>query len=174
MYTDVEHSLVDSEYNTRRKECERSAEMINLHFKPIDHISQIEPNDLDGIELPDPLNRRTKFVVEENQRVREVVEILNNGNIEAIGPILNASHKGLSSEYEVSTPQVDWLVEKLQIVENVAGARMIGGGFGGSILVLMKGENDAPLQDVVRNYNTKYDKKAFAFNAHSGYPLREV
>jgi galactokinase len=174
VYVDVEHSLVDSEYNTRRKECEKSVELISQQYQHIDHLSQLNPEDLDSFNLDHPLNLRTKFVVEENHRVREVVALLKQKKISPIGPLLNASHKGLSTEYEVSTPQVDWLAGQLQMVENIAGARMIGGGFGGSILVLMEGGNDAPLQDVVRKYNTKYDKKAFAFNAHSGYALQPV
>lgn len=174
VYTDVEHSLVDSEYNTRRKECEKSAEMISQHYRAIDHLSQLSLNDLDAIKLTNPLNRRTKFVVEENQRVREVVALLNKGNVEAIGPLLNASHNGLSTEYEVSTPEVDWLVARIQQSERVAGARMIGGGFGGSILVLLEEDNEDEIHEVIHAYNKKYRKKAFAFNAHSGGALRKV
>jgi galactokinase len=174
VYTDVEHSLVDSEYNTRRKECETSVALISEQYKAIEHLSQLIPSDLSKIKLDEPLYRRAKFVVEENQRVREVVELLSNGNIEAIGTILNASHLGLSTEYEVSTPEVDWLVSRLQQSEKVAGSRMIGGGFGGSILVLLKSTIDDPIQRIVDEYNAEYEKKAFAFNAHSGYALRKV
>ncbi len=62
----------------------------------------------------------------------------------------------------------------LQQANNVAGARMIGGGFGGSILILLEGENDDPIQKAVEDYNNKFGKKAFAFHAHSGNSLRVV
>ncbi|NNF35352.1 MAG: galactokinase [Saprospiraceae bacterium] len=174
VYTDVEHSLVDSEYNTRRKECETSVSLISEQFKEIEHLSQLIPSDLATIRLDDPLDRRTKFVVEENQRVRAVVDMLKHKEISSIGPLLNASHLGLSKEYEVSTNEVDWLIEQLQKCVAVCGARMIGGGFGGSILVLIEKDKEDEIHQVVDSYNRIYGKEAFAFNAHSGNALIEV
>ena len=174
VYVDVEHTLVDSEYNTRRQECEKAVQIINETYQPILHLSQLSTEDLSKIDLPSPLDLRVKHVVEENQRVRDIVHLLQSGDVPTIGPILNASHHGLSEEYQVSTAEVDWLASALQVEEGIEGARMIGGGFGGSILVLVDNNYSHSIQKVVDSYNSKYDKNAFAFNAHSGYNLRGV
>ena len=174
VYSDISHSLVDSEYNIRRKECDKATDIISNNYKKIDHISQLNIVDIDQLDLPQPLFKRVSFVIEENQRVRDVAFKLKEGKIAEIGSLINDSHQGLTDKYEVSTEQVDWLVERLQNQTHIEGARMIGGGFGGSILVLLKDEYKGEIETVVSEYNRKFDKKGYWFNAHSGEPLRRI
>jgi galactokinase len=173
IYSDVEHSLVDSEYNTRRRECEESTHLISKSYRPINHLSELNIADLKHIHLPDKLMRRTQFVVKENQRVRDAVKSLLQKDFDHLGELINSSHDGLSGEYEVSTSEIDWLVDRLRDQDKIIGARMIGGGFGGSILVLSEKGEDNGLEHVVKEYNDKHLKEAFFFNAHSGPAIKK-
>jgi galactokinase len=84
------------------------------------------------------LYQRCKFVVEEMQRVQLAVQDLTKGNMQAFGKKMFETHKGLSNLYEVSCPELDFLVEAVAHNENVLGARMMGGGFGGCTINIIK------------------------------------
>ena len=122
------HSLVRSGYNVRRSECERARELLGL--------ASLRDADLDSAAgLPEPLDRRVRHVLEENGRVEATVAALERGDLEEVGPLLDASHRSLRDQYEASTPAVERAVARLTEA-GAAGARMMGGGFGGSVLAL--------------------------------------
>jgi galactokinase len=93
--------------------------------------------------LPEPLNLRAEHVLGENERVRATVAALRAGELAAVGPLLDASHESLRDRYQVSTPSVEAAVERLRRA-GAAGARMVGGGFGGSILGLFAADVPTP------------------------------
>ncbi|HET9948496.1 MAG TPA: hypothetical protein VFQ22_06220, partial [Longimicrobiales bacterium] len=98
---------------------------------------ELGPADLDRIAgLPEPLAARARHVVTENQRVLEAVAALESGDLAALGSLISASHRSLRDDYEVSTPEVDALVEALCEQPGVLGARITGGGFGGAVLAV--------------------------------------
>lgn len=167
VYSDVQHSLVDSEYNIRRKECEEAVNHISQYYKKIDNLSQLSVADFPNIQLPEKLWERASFIIEENQRVRDVIQCLRDKSFVKLGLILYESHRGLSEKYEVSTIEVDWLINELIQNDDILGARMIGGGFGGSILVLLHPDDINFLNVAVKKYNNKFSKKAFHFPADS-------
>jgi galactokinase len=119
-------SLADSGYNERRDECRRAAELLGVD-------SLRDATDASG--LPDPLDRRVRHVITENERVDAAVEALQANDAEALGDLLTASHKSLRDDYEVSTPEVERTVEACADA-GALGARIMGGGFGGSVLAL--------------------------------------
>ncbi len=86
-------------------------------------------------ELPSPLDRRVRHVIEENERVYEAVAALEAGDIDALGPLLDRSHASLRDNYDASTDAVEQAVEGLRAA-GATGARMVGGGFGGHVLAL--------------------------------------
>jgi galactokinase len=90
----------------------------------------------DVAALPAPLGRRARHVLEENERVDAAVGALRSGDLPALGRLFDASHASLRDLYEVSVPEVDALVERLRAA-GAAGARMVGGGFGGAVLALL-------------------------------------
>jgi galactokinase len=122
------HAHSGSGYNTRRGECARACRLLGV----------TSLRDL-GAEapagLPDPLDRRVRHVVGENGRVLAAVDALRAGDLPALGALLNASHASLRDCYEVSTPAVEKAVQAMQHA-GAAGARLIGGGFGGGVLGL--------------------------------------
>jgi len=122
------HELASSGYNTRRAECARARELLG-----VENLSEADEDALPG--LPLPLRRRAAHVLGEDARVRAAVASLERGELQPLGELLNASHESLRDLYEVSTPNVDAAVALLR-EQGASGARMIGGGFGGSVLGL--------------------------------------
>jgi galactokinase len=122
------HQLASSGYNQRRAECAQACQLLG--------IESLRDADLgDAERLPEPLNRRALHVIEENQRVRQSVIALGEDDLPALGLLLNASHRSLRENFEVSTPAVEATVQRMGDA-GASGARLIGGGFGGSVLGL--------------------------------------
>jgi galactokinase len=117
-----------SGYNRRREECRTAREELGLSS-----LRDARPED--AARLPDPLDRRLRHVASENERVEEAVGALRDGDLERLGRLLNASHASLRDDYEVSTPGLERAVEACRAA-GAAGARVVGGGFGGSVLAL--------------------------------------
>ena len=124
----VEHSHAGSGYNDRRRECRDACAALGI-------ASLRDARAEDATDLPEPLDRRVRHVVEENARVDAAVEALRAGDLEALGRLLDASHASLRDNYEVSVPEVEATVERLAAA-GAAGARIMGGGFGGAVLAL--------------------------------------
>jgi galactokinase len=123
------HSHAGSGYNERRAECEAAARELG-----VEHLSAADP---DAVErLPDPGRRRARHVLTENRRVDETIAALRAGDLEQVGRLLDASHASLRDDYEASVPEVEATVERLKRA-GAAGARMLGGGFGGAVLALL-------------------------------------
>ena len=119
-------SLAASGYNERREECRRALELLGLE-------SLRDADDASG--LPAPLDRRLRHVISENARVDAAVAALESGDLAELGALLNASHASLRDDYEVSVPEVESAVARC-IDAGALGARIMGGGFGGSVLAL--------------------------------------
>jgi galactokinase len=131
-----QHSLAESGYNERRQECERARERLGL-----DSLRDAQLDELD--QLPDPLDRRVRHVIEENARVEDTIRALHRRDLEAVGRLLDASHASLRDLYESSTTAVEETVARLKQA-GAAGARMMGGGFGGHVLALLEPGVPAP------------------------------
>jgi galactokinase len=133
------HTHAGSGYNERRRECVRACELLGVAS-----LREAEA-DADAIaRLPEPLRARAAHVVGENQRVREAVAALSAGDLTALGALLNASHASLRDLYAVSTPAVETARKRL-LAAGAAGARLIGGGFGGSVLGLFAPDAPPPV-----------------------------
>jgi galactokinase len=128
----VRHQLAGGDYNTRRAECESAAAHLGVRS-----LRDLAPADaVRASKLPDPLQRRVRHVMTENQRVLDVIAALERGDMVAVGEAFNQSHASQRDDYEVSVLAVDKLVEIAQTQPEVYGARLTGGGFGGSIVAL--------------------------------------
>nr|HMU04830.1 hypothetical protein [Saprospiraceae bacterium] len=139
--TNVKHNLLHTDYNNRRAECETAVEIIAKSYRPISSLRDLYISDIDQIKdiLNDRLFRRVSFVIKENQRVIDAKQALLDNDLVQIGKLLSASHEGLSQDYEVSCHELDLLVTMASENENILGARMMGGGFGGCTINLVKG-----------------------------------
>jgi galactokinase len=155
--TNVKHSLGSSEYNTRRQQCESGVALVKAHHPEVNSLRDVSLAQLDRYVAPvDPLvYRRCKYVVEENERLLSGCEDLKAGNVEALGKKMFMSHEGLSREYEVSCAELDLLVDAVRNHPGVLGARMMGGGFGGCTINLVK--EDA-IEELIREVAASYSK----------------
>ena len=128
----VAHSHAAGEYRTRRAECGRAASLLG-----VPELRDVTTSDLARVAaLPEPLNRRARHVVTENQRVLEAVAAFRVADLAAAGALLSASHASMRDDFEVSIPDIDLLVSIAAARHDVYGARLTGGGFGGSIVAL--------------------------------------
>ena len=138
--TKVKHSLVDSEYNTRREECEAGVRILKKHYKHIKSLRDVSSEMLqqNKKELPGKIFNRCIYVVDEIQRVQEASRDLESGDLRAFGKKMYETHNGLSKLYEVSCEELDFLVDESKKFDTVLGSRMMGGGFGGCTINIVK------------------------------------
>lgn len=135
--TKVKHSLASSEYNLRRQECERAVEYYQQIHPEVKSLRDLK---LENLELnkPDGTSyKRAKYIIGEFQRVIQATEALEKDDLKTLGKLLYQTHDGLQHLYEVSCPELDFLVDQTIEMDQVLGARMMGGGFGGCTLNLV-------------------------------------
>ena len=138
--TKVKHALVDSEYNTRRKECEAGVSLHRKHYPTVSSLRDVTSDMLEKHrrDLPEIVYQRCSYVVAEIARVQEAYIDLERGDVRAFGERMFETHEGLSKCYGVSCRELDFLVEEARKFDGVIGARMMGGGFGGCTINLVK------------------------------------
>lgn len=136
----VKHSLADSAYNKRREACEESVKILQSEFPEIHTLRDLKNSDLEKVKqlLPSELFPKAKHVITECARVHEAAAALQSRDLVSFGKLLNASHQSLSQDFEVSCPELDFLADKAQALDFVLGTRMMGGGFGGCTINLVK------------------------------------
>ncbi|MBE0651655.1 MAG: galactokinase [Bacteroidales bacterium] len=155
--TGVKHSLAASEYNKRRQECEAGVSLLQKFDREINSLRDVSSDLIRAHkdEFEPVIYRRCAYVVEENLRVERSCKALEQGNFEEFGRFMYASHDGLKNDYEVSCPELDQLVDLAKRVDGVLGARMMGGGFGGCTINLVKKSAVAQFEKTIReNYKT--------------------
>jgi len=153
--SNVKHSLFTSEYNTRRIECEEGLSIIKNHFPEVKTFRNATEEQV--LSLKDKMTEkvfdRVHFVVKEINRVIKACEALDQGNIELLGELLFETHYGLSKEYEVSCEELDMLVDTAKEDDSIIGSRLMGGGFGGCTINLVKKGNE---NEVKRKFSKLY------------------
>jgi galactokinase len=139
----VKHSLVDSEYNTRRSECEQGVAILKKYYPAINSLRDVSEEMVrkHKDELNGKVFDRCLYVVQEIARVQEASHDLERHDLKAFGKKMFETHEGLSKLYEVSCPELDFLVDQAKTFSGVWGARVMGGGFGGCTINLVKKED---------------------------------
>jgi galactokinase len=156
----VKHTHLTSGYNDRRNEVEEGLAIIKATYPEVTSFRNCTEKMV--ISLKDTFGEiifnRCLFVVQEIERVELAVRALTNGNIEQLGDLMTKTHFGLSELYEVSCPEMDFLVKEALTIPEIIGARMMGGGFGGCTINLVKKENvNAVIEKMRRAYATQYN-----------------
>ncbi len=149
----VKHELVDSPYNKRRQSCERVAKRLG-----IDTLRDAEMADLEAVkgDISAEDYMRAKFVIEEKERVLDVCDALNRGDIDTVGRLMYETHRGLSKDYEVSCEELDFLNDIAREC-GVVGSRIMGGGFGGCTINLVADDKyDHFIATAKEKFNAKY------------------
>ncbi|HEY5008840.1 MAG TPA: galactokinase [Caulobacteraceae bacterium] len=144
----VRHNHVEGEYRARREDCETAAQLLGVAM-----LSQVAEADLAAAlaRLPEGPAKRCRHVVSENGRVRRAAEALGDGDLAALGQLMNQSHASLRDDMQVSTPEVDQLAAIAQQAPGVFGARMMGGGFGGCVIALVDAGAAGAASEAIRN-----------------------
>mgnify|MGYP006138706539 FL=1 len=156
----VKHSLAESAYNARRASCEEGV----TYFQSIDaSVQSLRDVSLaffyaHASSLPEEIQKRCLYVIEEQARVVQVVEALKNNDWQKVGSLMYATHRGLSELYEVSCVEIDFLVNLTKKQNGVLGARVMGGGFGGCTIQLVEKEQKELFKAVLqKEYKKTFD-----------------
>ena len=168
--SNVPHSLVGSEYNLRRQQCEAALADIQ-RVKDIKCLCDLSEHELDEYAycVKDPVNlRRARHAVSENARAQRAAEALKAGDLAKFGRLMNASHVSLRDNYAVTIPELDVLASLAWEQPGVVGSRMTGGGFGGCTVSIVESASvDAFVETVGREYEAKTGRKASFYTTGS-------
>ncbi len=170
--TMVKHSLASSEYNIRRSQCEEGVMLIGQNYPSVHSLRDATVEMVNEcIGEFETAHRRCKYVVEEIDRLQKGCKDLEKGDLKAFGQKMYATHEGLSKDYEVSCKELDYLVEYVKQYDMVIGARMMGGGFGGcSINIIKKDFVEGLVNDLTVAYlkNMGKELKHYMVNIEDG------
>jgi galactokinase len=138
--TRVEHSLASSEYNIRRSECDKGVKTIQSVFPDVKSLRDADPAMLDKVKtrMKTTIYDRCHYIIHENIRVEKACKALLKNDFSTFGKLMYETHAGLSKEYMVSCIELDTLVDIAKKSPDISGARMMGGGFGGCTINLVK------------------------------------
>lgn len=151
----VKHALAGSAYNTRRQECEMGVNILQQFDSQVESLRDVSMTLLQKhqMALPPVVYQRCQYVVSEIERVRQASDILEAGNWAAFGQLMYQTHDGLQHQYQVSCPELDFLVAYTHPLDSVLGARLMGGGFGGCTLNLVEKNNvSAFIKNITQAY----------------------
>ncbi len=164
--TNVKHELASSEYNTRREQCENGGSIIRKKFHYVKNLRDVTPEMLESLknEFEQVIYDRCLFVVEENLRVEKACHALLREDFVTFGILMYQSHDGLKDMYEVSCRELDFLVDCTRNNHDVLGARMMGGGFGGCTINLVKKDaTEKFIKDIAPLYQKECGKEMKAY-----------
>ena len=147
--SNVKHSLFTSEYNNRRIECTEGLSIVNENYPEIESFRDCDVDHLMSLKskMSDNVFKRSLYAVKEIKRVIQACEALDKGDIKKLGKIMFETHEGLSKDYEVSCAELDYLVDLALAEEDVIGSRLMGGGFGGCTITLVKKGSEAVIKE---------------------------
>jgi len=167
--TQVKHSLASSAYNERREQCEYGVSLIQQHHSEVKSLRDATMEQLDRYVRPvdEVVYNRCSYVVSEIKRLQDGCDDLKRDDFESFGKRMFETHHGLQHLYEVSCHELDILVDLVRDNDAVLGARMMGGGFGGCTINLVKAsEVDRVVKEVSEAYTQKTHKKTQAYIAN--------
>lgn len=154
--TNVKHDLSESAYNDRREACERVSKLLKIKA-----LRDACKQDLETIkeQISKEDYSKATYVIEENKRVEEFTKAINIDSLKTLGALLYQSHDGLSNKFKVSCKELDFLVEQTKSNKNILGARMMGGGFGGCTINLIKKTEVANFKkEIGTNFKNEFNR----------------
>lgn len=175
----VSHSLASSEYNQRRKECAEGVAVISEKYSHVSSLRDVSIEMLNEFKskLDPVIFKRCKYAVEENVRLLNACNALNENDLKKFGTLMYETHDGLSKDYEVSCKELDYLVELTKDNPKVYGSRMMGGGFGGCTINLIENDSIDEIKSLVsKKYKEKFniDTKIYITKISSGTGIISV
>lgn len=164
--SNVKHSLVGGEYNERREQCEKAAQIMGVKAL---RDATMEMLDAHKNEMDDVCYRRARHVITEDERVLKAISAFKDGNLKELAVLMYASHCSMRDDFEITIPEIDGLVEIVRDVLGDEGAvRMTGGGFGGSIVAVVRPEMVETIKKAIDDkYEAIAHKKATIIETHA-------
>jgi galactokinase len=174
--SNVKHSLFTSEYNNRRLECNEGLDILKKNFPEINSFRDCSEENVVSLKskMTDKVYRRSLYAVKEIKRVILACAALDCGDIETLGALMFETHDGLSKDYEVSCEELDYIVDLAKSEETVIGSRLMGGGFGGCAITLVKkGSEELIKEKFTKLYLDKFniDLKIYDVKVSNGTSL---
>ncbi len=176
--TNVKHSLGSSKYNERREECEAGLIALKTVLPDIECLADVTEEQFEKhsnvIENP-TTKKRIRHVVGECARVKKSADALKSGNLSEFGKLMNMSHDSLQHDYEVTCPELDFVVAMGRKIDGVVGIRMTGGGFGGcTVAIIADNAIDTYIETVGNAYTEKFGHDASFYVTEIGNGGHEV
>ena len=159
--TNVKHSLSVSAYNKRRAVCEKVAALLDVKA-----LRDVKTTDLSAIskQITEEEYQMALYVIQENERAQQAAAAMQANNMTELGQLIYASHHGLQHQYKVSCEELDFLVDRAKLTPDIAGSRMMGGGFGGcTINIIKKDAVRAYAANTAAAYREKFDRKCAVY-----------
>jgi galactokinase len=173
----VRHTLASSEYNRRRQDCELGVKLLSEVLPGIHALRDVTLAELEANRsvMPEPVLRRCRHVISENERTLKAADALAHGDLDAMGRLMYASHRSLRDDYEVSCRELDLLVQSALAHPGVLGARMTGGGFGGCTVNLVERRRISTFRETVsREYQSETHITPDIFGAEASQGAEEI
>ncbi len=171
------HQLNDSPYNNRKEICQRALRKINQNGYQIENLCQLGPENIEHIRefLNENEFRKSSYVIQENTRVQLAISALKSQDPETLGALLFESHEGLRKSYEVSSAELDFLVDLGKIQNGVKGARLVGAGFGGCVLALVNADLEKEITEKFKEqFYSKFNRQLNIYYPSSGKGVYEL
>jgi len=169
--TNVSHSIADSEYNTRRAECETAVRKIQQKYPEATSLREVSFFMLEEFKshLPKKTYQRCVYVLRENDRVERAAGAMKSGKLKEFGELMYHSHEGLQHNYEVSCPELDFMVEYSRDKDFIYGSRMMGGGFGGCTINLIETDKiEEYSEEISKAYFKEFKRKMDVISVSAG------
>lgn len=166
----VHHSLASGEYNTRRKQCEEGLKILGSNLN-VTSFRDIKPTDVENhkADLSEDVYKRCLYVTQEIERTQKAGTHLEKDELEEFGKLMYKTHQGLSKLYDVSCIELDFLVDQAQKYPAIIGSRLMGGGFGGcTINLIRKDEWKQVTDDITSAYKEEFDIDAEVYDVATG------
>jgi galactokinase len=150
--TRAKRELTGSEYGERRAQCETGASRLAEFYPGVTHLRDVSMAQFaqHEVDLPELIAKRCRFVIEENRRVLDLAEVLAKDDLAALGRLTAESYAGARDLYEISSPEMEAMMQAMQVGPGVVGARQAGAGFGGCMVAFVENEAVTAFADHVR------------------------
>ncbi|MFT6856595.1 MAG: galactokinase [Cyclobacteriaceae bacterium] len=160
--SNVSHSLADSEYNTRRIQCEEGVTALRKAYIGVESLRDVTLQQLKEQQnnLTEVVFNRCKYIIEENMRVLSMTKAMENEQFDQVGDLLKTAHHAMQFEYEITCPEIDFIADFANKRDDVLGARMMGGGFGGCTINFVNiGSEDQFISELNEAYKATFSRE---------------
>ena len=175
--TNIKHQIASCAYNERREECETALQLLKNIFPDLCFLCDVTSKQFDSVlsQIPSKLGQRVRHILTENERTIDAAKALQNDDFHTFGRLMNVSHESMRDDFEISCRELDIMVQIASTSEHVLGARMTGGGFGGSTVNLVQRNSVGRFKELIMDsYQKATNIKPTVFITDAGNGANEI